>query len=182
MKILHIGDIHLGCTLDNQRRHQEFEKAFGFLTEKVRAEHIEAALFSGDVFDNGTPSNDSQNLYYDFLLELQQAGCRQIIAIAGNHDNANFLEAPQGLLRRMNIHVIGKVDPDDLSQEVIALGEEENPAAIVCAVPFLRERDVRSSVPEGESTEGKITELNRGKNARKAPCPTSSRPAIRPSA
>ena len=162
MKILHIGDIHLGCTLDNQRRHQEFEKTFGFLTEKVKAEHIEAALFSGDVFDNGAPSNDSQNLYYEFLLDLQQAGCRQIIAIAGNHDNANFLEAPQGLLRRMNIHVIGKVDPANLSQEVITLGTEENPAAIVCAVPFLRERDVRGWVPEGENTEEKITELNRG--------------------
>lgn len=121
MKILHIGDIHLGCTLDNQRRHEEFEKVFLFLTEKVKSEQIEAALFAGDVFDNGTPSNDSQNLYYDFLVDLQKAGCRQIIVIAGNHDNANFLEAPQGLLRRMDIHVIGKVDQNDLSQEVVAL-------------------------------------------------------------
>ena len=162
MKILHIGDIHLGCTLDNQRRHEEFEKVFKFLTEKVKAEQIEAALFAGDVFDNGAPSNDSQNLYYDFLLDLQEAGCRQIIAIAGNHDNANFLEAPQGLLRRMNIHVIGKVDQNDLSQEVIALGPKDDPAAYVCAVPFLRERDVRDMVSEGESTEEKASRLNRG--------------------
>ena len=162
MKILHIGDIHLGCTLDNQRRHEEFEKVFRFLTEKVKTEKIEAALFAGDVFDSGTPSNESQNLYYDFLLDLQEAGCRQIIVIAGNHDSANFLDAPQGLLRRMNILVIGKVDPADLSQEVVALGPEDGPAAYVCAVPFLRERDVRDLVPEGESAEEKISRLNRG--------------------
>ena len=162
MKILHIGDIHLGCTLDNQRRHEEFEKIFRFLTGKVKEEHIEAALFAGDVFDNGAPSNDSQNLYYGFLRDLQQAGCRQIIAIAGNHDNANFLEAPQGLLRQQNIHVIGKVDRNNLSQEVIALGSKDDPAAYICAVPFLRERDVRDLVPEGESAEEKISKLNRG--------------------
>ena len=162
MKILHIGDIHLGCTLDNQRRHEEFEKVFHFLIEKVKSEQIEAALFAGDVFDNGTPSNDSQNLYYDFLEDLHEAGCRQIIVIAGNHDNANFLEAPQGLLRRMNIHVIGKVDQKNLDQEVIVLGPKENPAAYVCAVPYLRERDVRDSVPEGETAQDKKTKLNLG--------------------
>ena len=162
MKILHIGDIHLGCTLDNQRRHEEFRKVFGFLTEQVKREQVEAALFAGDVFDSGTPSVDSQSLYFDFLLDLQASGCHQIIAIAGNHDNANLLEAPQGLLQRMNIHVIGRPDPDNPGQEVIALGPEEDPAAIVCAVPFLRERDVRDSVPEGEDAQQKSSRLSQG--------------------
>ena len=163
MKILHIGDIHLGCTLDNQRRHEEFEKVFGFLTDQVKKERVEAALFAGDVFDSGTPSVDSQSLYFDFLLDLQAAGCRQIIAIAGNHDNANLLEAPQGLLQRMNIHVIGRPDPENLAQEVISLGSgAEEPAAIVCAVPFLRERDVRDAVPEGEDAQQKSSKLSQG--------------------
>ena len=162
MKILHIGDVHLGCTLDNLRRHDEFVKVFGFLAGLVRREKIEAALFAGDVFDNGTPSNDSQNLYYDFLVDLREAGCRQIVVIAGNHDSANFLEAPQGLLRRMSIHVVGKIDPRDPAAEVVALGPQENPAAYVCAVPFLRERDVRNAVPEGEGFQEKSSALARG--------------------
>ena len=162
MKILHIGDIHLGCTLDNQRRHEEFEKVFAFLVGQVKEKHIEAALFAGDVFDRGLPSVDSQTLYYDFLLDLQSAGCRQIIAIAGNHDNANLLEAPQGLLQRMNIHVIGRPDPEHLEQEMIALGPAEDPAAIVCAVPFLQERDVRSLVPAGAAEQQKRSVLDIG--------------------
>ena len=162
MKILHIGDVHLGCTLENQRRHDEFAKVFAFLADLVKREKIEAALFAGDVFDNGTPSNDSQNLYYGFLNDLRKAGCRQIVVIAGNHDNANFLEAPQKLFRDMDIHVVGKVDPQDPEAEVVALGPQEDPAAYVCAVPFLRERDVRDIVPEGESIREKTSKLNQG--------------------
>ncbi len=162
MKILHIGDIHLGCTLDNQRRHEEFEKVFAFLTELAAKEHAEAALFAGDVFDSGTPSVESQKLYFRFLEDLRCAGCRQIIAIAGNHDNANFLEAPQGLLRVMDIHVVGRPDPAHPEHEVIFLGPAEDPAAIVCAVPFLRERDVRAAVPEGENAQQKSAEMSSG--------------------
>ncbi|MBO4632687.1 MAG: exonuclease SbcCD subunit D C-terminal domain-containing protein [Lentisphaeria bacterium] len=162
MKILHIGDIHLGCTLDNQRRHEEFEKVFHFLAGLAETEQVEAALFAGDVFDSGTPSNESQNLYYRFLASLQHAGCRQIIIIAGNHDNANFLEAPRELLKQSDIHVIGRVDPENLSREVIALGNESEPAAYVCAVPFLRERDVRGIIPEGESISDKSAALTAG--------------------
>ncbi|MBQ7694857.1 MAG: exonuclease subunit SbcD [Lentisphaeria bacterium] len=162
MKILHIGDIHLGCTLDNQRRHEEFEKVFAFLAGLAEKEHVEAALFAGDVFDSGTPSVDSQTLYFDFLQHLRAAGCRQIIAIAGNHDNANFLEAPQNLLQLMEIYLVGRPDPAHPEQEVISLGPAEDPAAIVCAVPFLRERDVRASVPEGEDAKQKSSELGSG--------------------
>ena len=71
MKVLHIGDIHLGCQLDNLRRHEEFEKVFAFLAEAVRNEGIEAALFAGDIFDSGAPSNESRALYYRFLVRLR---------------------------------------------------------------------------------------------------------------
>ncbi|MBR0459614.1 MAG: exonuclease subunit SbcD [Victivallales bacterium] len=151
MKVLHIGDIHLGCTLDNQRRNGELQKVFEFLAKKVKEEGIQAALLAGDVYDNGDPSPESQDLYYGFLGQLQAAGCRQIIVIAGNHDNPNFLEAPSGLLRQMDIHIVGNVEPGNLEKEVIALGPKEAPEAYVCAVPYLRNRDVRPFVPEGES-------------------------------
>ena len=151
MKILHIGDIHLGCQLDNLRRHEEFEKVFAFLAEAVRNEGIEAALFAGDIFDSGAPSNESRALYYRFLVRLRNAGCRRIVIISGNHDSAKFLEAPREILEEMDIHVLGRIDPDAPEKEVIALGAAEDPAALVCAVPYLRERDVRREIAEGES-------------------------------
>ena len=162
MKILHIGDIHLGCTLENQRRNDEIEKVFEHLADFVRENGIGAALLAGDVFDRGSPSSESQELYYGFLLDLQQAGCRQVIVIAGNHDSARFLDAPRALLKRMNIHVIGSVTPCEPEKEVITLGAAESPDAFVCAVPFLNERDVRQLSPEGESEEDRDAAIARG--------------------
>lgn len=152
MKILHVGDIHLGCRLENNSRNEEIGKVFDFLLKLVKDRQIEATLLAGDVFDNGHPSVESQDMYYNFLLDLQKAGCRQVVVIAGNHDNPDFLDAPKWLLQRMDIHVVGNVDTAHLEQEVIPLGEKDNPAAIVCAVPQLEHRDVCGLVPEG--TEG----------------------------
>ncbi len=153
MKILHVGDIHLGCRLDNNSRNEEIGKVFEFIRKLVEEREIEATLLAGDVFDNGHPLVDSQDMYYNFLLDLQKAGCKQTIVIAGNHDNPGFLDAPKWLLKRINIHVVGKVDTAHLEQEVVPLGEVGNPAAIVCAVPQLSHRDVCGLVPEGSAEE-----------------------------
>ncbi|GEM_PF-232673 len=148
MKLLHIGDIHLGCSLDGHSRNQEIGKVFDFILETIKTQGIEAALIAGDVFDTGRPSIESQDMYYNFLWDLQKAGCKQVIVIAGNHDNPDFLDAPKRLLKRMDIHIVGNVNPADLSQEVFALGDKENPSAIVCAVPYLEHKDIIDLVPE----------------------------------
>ena len=157
MKILHVGDIHLGCRLDNNSRNEEIGKVFDFILKLVKERQIKATLLAGDVFDNGHPSVESQDMYYNFLLDLQKEGCNQVVVIAGNHDNPDFLDAPKGLLKRMEIHVVGNVDTEHLEQEVIPLGEKENPSAIVCAVPQLEHRDVCGLVPEG--TEGNRAQI-----------------------
>ncbi|MBQ7651919.1 MAG: exonuclease subunit SbcD, partial [Victivallales bacterium] len=162
MKILHIGDVHLGSRLQNNSRNDELAKIFDFLVETVKTEKIEAVLFAGDVFDNGRPSTESQELYYSLLLRLYKEGCKQVVVIAGNHDYSEFLEAPKGLLKEMNIHVIGKVVPDNLEQEVIPLGDSGAPEAIVCAVPYLHISDVRGLVPEGESGEARDMAFDMG--------------------
>ena len=143
MKILHVGDIHLGASLEGHGRNEELKRVFGHLVEQASRGAFQAALFTGDIFDNGTPSNESRRLYYDFLASLQEAGCRQIVVIAGNHDSPSFLDAPQALLERCRIRVVAEVDPEDLGKEVFSLkneaGEEE---AIVCAAPYLRAANV----------------------------------------
>ena len=59
MKILHIGDIHLGSSLEGISRNPELKKVLASLVEMVKEEGIEAALLAGDIFDNGSPSNES---------------------------------------------------------------------------------------------------------------------------
>ena len=118
-------------------------------------------LIAGDIFDTTTPSNQAQNLYYDFLSQVCDTDCRHVIIVAGNHDSASFLEAPKQLLKAFNIHIIGSMT-DTPTDEVITLWDKAGePELIVMAVPHLRDRDVRT-VGHGERLDDKERKLAQG--------------------
>jgi len=161
MKILHTSDWHLGRSLYGRKRYEEFEAFLTWLSETIQKEQIDALLIAGDVFDNSTPSNRAQELYYRFLCRVAASSCRHVVVIAGNHDSPSFLNAPKELLRALNVHVVGAM-ADDLEDEVIVLKDDQNlPQAIVCAVPYLRDRDIRTVEP-GETVDDKNTKLIEG--------------------
>lgn len=161
MRILHTSDWHLGRALYGKKRYREFAAFLDYLIDTIRDEKVEILLVAGDIFDNSTPGNRAQELYYGFLTRLAATGCRHTVIIAGNHDSPSFLEAPAGLLRNMNIHVIGSM-PEEVDEELLLLqspgGETE---LILCAVPYLRDRDIRL-VESGESQEEKQRKLLQG--------------------
>ena len=161
MKILHTSDWHLGRSLYGRKRYDEFSAFLDWLAEFIQIESVDALLVAGDIFDTSTPSNRAQELYYRFLCKVSASCCRHIVVIAGNHDSPSFLNAPKELLRALNVHVVGLVT-ENLEDEVIALtGPSDIPKAIVCAVPYLRDRDIRI-VEAGESIEDKNTKLIEG--------------------
>ena len=67
MKILHTSDWHIGRTLYEKKRYDEFEQFFIWLLQTLESENIDVLLIAGDIFDTGTPSNKAQELYYKFL-------------------------------------------------------------------------------------------------------------------
>lgn len=161
MRILHTADWHLGRTLYQKTRYDEFRQFLEWLIQTIRAHSIDVLLVAGDVFDTIAPSYRAQELYYDFLSELAKTNCRHVVIIAGNHDSPTFLEAPRQLLKAMDVHVIGNVT-DPMDREVLLLRDSEgNPELIVCAVPYLRDRDIRKS-DALESLEVKELKLREG--------------------
>lgn len=156
MKILHTSDWHLGRSLYGKKRYEEASSFLDWLVSVIEEERIDILLVAGDVFDNSTPSNRSQEFYYRFLSRVSGSCCRHIVVIAGNHDSPSFLNAPTELLRAMNVHVIGF--PDCSSEVLVLNDEQEIPMAIVCAVPYLRDRDIRT-VEAGESLLDKTAKL-----------------------
>lgn len=158
MKLLHTSDWHIGRALYGRKRYAEFEAFLTWLTEAIQQNEIDALLVAGDVFDTGTPSNQAQALYYRFLCRVAASPCRHVIVIAGNHDSPSFLNAPKELLKALDIHVIGSSteSPED---EVLVLRNAHNaPELIICAVPYLRDRDIRIA-EAGESMEDKERKL-----------------------
>ena len=162
LKILHTSDWHLGRSLYGQNRHAEFAAFLDWLMQTLQQERVDVLMIAGDVFDTITPNHAAQELYYRFLAQVSAyCLCRHIIIIGGNHDSASFLNAPKALLFALNVHVIGAAT-NPIDKEVLVLKNAQGePAAIVCAVPYLRDRDVRVSV-DGESSQDKSLALTQG--------------------
>ena len=173
MKILHTSDWHLGRSLYGRKRYEEFSAFLDWLVQTIESEKVDALLVAGDVFDTSTPSNRAQELYYRFLCRVAASCCRHVVVIAGNHDSPSFLNAPKELLRALNVYVVGSMT-DVLEDEVIPIldfglrnadceGDAINleKSAIICAIPYLRDKDVRTVEP-GETIDDKNRKLVEG--------------------
>lgn len=145
LTVLHTSDWHLGQNLYNRKRYDESRAFLDWLLALVEQEHVQVLLVAGDVFDTNMPTNRAQKLYYDFLVDIARTPCRHVVIIGGNHDSPTFLNAPAGLLRRLHVHVIGQA-LEPCGDEVLTLcNSAGDPELLVCAVPYLRDRDIRRS-------------------------------------
>jgi exonuclease SbcD len=151
MRVLHTADWHLGQHfLTGQERTTEQQAFLDWLLLTVQAQGIEVLVIAGDIFDTQSPSYTAQELYYTFLVKMQATSCRDIVVVGGNHDSPTMLNASRQLLRQLRIHVVGGV-PTDPTEQILHLNAADGrPGLVVCAVPFLRDRDIRLAVA-GES-------------------------------
>ncbi len=161
MKFLHTSDWHLGRSLYGRRRYEEFAAFLDWLAELIEQQGVDALLVSGDIFDTSTPSNSAQALYYRFLCKVANSCCRNIIVTAGNHDSPTFLNAPKELLRALRVYVIGAMTEHPEDEVFVLRDRQDKPEAIVCAVPYLRDKDLRTVEP-GETPEDKGLKLVEG--------------------
>ncbi len=158
MRVLHTSDWHIGRTLDGRKRYEEFEAFLTWLATTIQQNEIDALLVAGDVFDTSAPSNRAQELYYRFLCRVAASSCRHIVVVAGNHDSPSFLNAPKELLKALDVHVVGSSTASPEDEVLVLRNERDAPELIVCAVPYLRDRDIRVA-EAGESVEDKERKL-----------------------
>jgi exonuclease SbcD len=161
LKILHTSDWHLGRSLYDRKRYDEFGKFLEWLTAFLKTEKIDIVLIAGDIFDTTTPGNRAQELYYQFLTRASKSGCRHIVITGGNHDSPTFLNAPKELLRFFNVYVIGAMTTNPVEEVITLYDNSSLPEAIICAVPYLRDKDIRT-VEAGENMEDKNRKLLEG--------------------
>ena len=107
MKILHTADWHLGKRLENFSRLEEQKLVMNELVQIADAEEVDLVLVAGDLFDNFNPSTEAVELFYKTLKQLSKNGKRPVIAIAGNHDSPDRINAPDPLARECGIILIG---------------------------------------------------------------------------
>lgn len=161
MKILHTSDWHIGRALHGRKRYNEHEAFLNWLAGLIKDENIDVLLVAGDVFDNSTPSNRAQELYYRFLCRVSASSNQHVVVIAGNHDSPSFLNAPKEILKYLNIHIVGYASDQSADELIVLSGPDSEPRLIVCAIPYLRDRDIRTA-EVGETVEDKERKIIEG--------------------
>lgn len=154
MRILHTSDWHLGQHFMGKSRLAEHQSLIDWLLLQVDAHAVDAVLIAGDIFDTGSPPSYARELYSQLVVRLHGEGVA-LLLLGGNHDSVATLGESRAMLACLNSTVVAAVS-DPASQIVVLplrCGSGEA-GCIVCAVPFLRPRDVLQS-QAGQSADEK---------------------------
>jgi len=152
--ILHTADWHLGARLIEHDRAEEHARFLAWLLEQITELQPNLLILAGDVFDSGNPPQQALTQYYEFLAGVSRTKT-EVQVVGGNHDSAQTLNAPREVLRALKIRVVGSA-PEDHREALLDLGD-----VVVCAVPYLRERDVRRA-SAGQTSDEVAAQMREG--------------------
>ena len=110
MKLLHTADWHLGKRLVDFPRIEEQRQVLEEICGIAREEQVDVVLVAGDLYDQINPSNEAIELFYQTLHRLSNNGKTAVIALAGNHDAPDRIEAPHPLAKECGIFLLGRPD------------------------------------------------------------------------
>jgi exonuclease SbcD len=154
MRILHTSDWHLGQHFMGKSRQAEHQSLIDWLLIQIDAHAVDAVLIAGDIFDTGSPPSYARELYSQLVVRLHGAGVA-LLLLGGNHDSVATLGESRAMLACLSTTVVAAVD--EAAGQVVVLplrGGKGEAGCIVCAVPFIRPRDVLLS-QAGQSAEEK---------------------------
>lgn len=141
MKFLHTADWHVGKVLRGRSRFDEHAEVLGELVGVAREEDVDAVIVAGDVFDGAAPTPPSQALVMKTLMALQEGG-REVVVLAGNHDDPRLLDdVYRPVLRQLGIRVIGRFRRPDAGGVLSWTSRNGEPVRLA-AMPFLSQRYV----------------------------------------
>ena len=159
MRILHTSDWHLGKRLDLFSRIEEQRQVVDEIILIADEWDVDAVLLTGDLFDTFNPSTEAQELLYSALKRLSKNGGRPVIAIAGNHDSADAIQAPDPLARQHGIILLGYFTtsvPQTITDAgvsisfpapgVVRIEWESQPALNVLTSPYANERRLQQEI------------------------------------
>lgn len=153
MRILHSSDWHLGQSFMGKTRLAEHQAFLNWLLDSVQAQQVDAVIVAGDIFDTGTPPSYARELYNSFVSRLHDTGAR-LIVLGGNHDSVATLGESRAIFSKLGTHVVPGVATVLKDQILTLLDRNGRPGALLCAIPFVRAREVVVS-EEGQTAEDK---------------------------
>lgn len=107
LKILHTADWHLGKRLDSVSRMEEQLRVLNEICVLADTENVDLVVVAGDLFDAFNPPVEAVELFYKTLKRLAKNGLRPVVAIAGNHDSPDRIDASDPLAKACGILLVG---------------------------------------------------------------------------
>lgn len=147
MRILHTGDWHLGRTLEGRSRLLEQEKFLDELVAMAEDQQADVIMMAGDVYDSVNPPAAAEGMFYDAAARLSENG-RQLVVIAGNHDQPERVSAVSPLVSRQGISLVGLPSSEAVRIHIPRTDE----IAIIAALPYPSESRL-SELLAGEGDE-----------------------------
>jgi exonuclease SbcD len=145
VKILHLGDLHLGKSLGNYSLGDDQRFILDEILEIINKNEVDAVLVAGDVYDRAVPSEEATNLFNDFLNELSEANVAAFI-ISGNHDSDDRLNFGSKLFSSNQIYISAKFDGKLYCKTVADEFGEVN----IYLLPFVKASYVKNYYPEAK--------------------------------
>ncbi len=126
MKLFHLSDLHIGLKLFDRDLHQDQVYVLEQIASYVEKEKPDVILIAGDIYDKATPSPEAVTLFDNFLSDLhsKHPGIT-VMAISGNHDNAERLNQYRSFLSKLKLYMIGVPPeaPDEYIEKVTLTDE-----------------------------------------------------------
>lgn len=109
MKFLHLGDLHLGKSVNEISMLPDQKDILAKILGIADSEEVSAVLVSGDIYDRPVPPEEAVRLLDWFMGELA-ARHIPLLMISGNHDSDERLNFGAALFRPAGVYIAGKYE------------------------------------------------------------------------
>lgn len=108
MKILHLGDLHIGKKVNGYSMIENQKYVFEQIYKLIEENRIETVLIAGDIYDRSVPSEEATELLDEIFSTLINILKVNVVAISGNHDSSTRLDFSNGILAKQGLHILGE--------------------------------------------------------------------------
>lgn len=143
MKLIHLGDLHLGRSLGEFDLIEDQKYILGQILDLIDKEKVDAVLIAGDVFDKSIPSEAAVNLLDSFLKDLVSRNVK-VFMISGNHDSDDRLNYGKWTFEKQGVYISAIYD-GKLDCHVLKDGDTE---INIYMLPFVKASHVRHVYPD----------------------------------
>ena len=108
MRFIHTADWHLGRIFHNVSLIADQKIVIEQLITLIKTNKPDAVIIAGDVYDKAIPPEGAVRLLEYFINQVSGELNIPIIMTSGNHDNGTRLSFASSVLKKANVHIIGK--------------------------------------------------------------------------